>query len=81
MKKSNLWSLALGSFSAAVLAFGFTGCDVDVEDPGQMPDVEVVEEGRLPDVEVTPPDVDVGTEKKEITVPDVDIDIPDENDQ
>lgn len=76
------------------LATGVAGCDVDVNDPGKLPDVDV-EGGEAPDVDVTPPDVDIGTEEKEITVPDVDVDtektdvtvpdvdvdIPEENEQ
>ncbi|MEW4531318.1 hypothetical protein [Maioricimonas sp. JC845] len=75
------------------LAVGLTGCDVDVEDQGELPEVEV-EPGEAPDVDVhgpeidvdeeketiTVPDVDIDTEEKEVTVPDVDVDIPEEND-
>lgn len=58
-----------------------TACDVDVKDKGKMPDVDVsVEEGRMPDVDVRGPDIDVGTKEKVITVPDIDVDIPQEDD-
>jgi hypothetical protein len=58
----------------------FAGCDVDVKDKGETPDVDVsVEGGRLPDVDVRTPDVDISTKKKEVTVPDVKVDIPQEN--
>lgn len=81
-------AIALG----AMLTLGTMGCDVDVEDPGEMPTVDV-EPGRAPDVDVhgpeidveeeektvTVPDVDIETEEKQITVPDVDVDIPEEN--
>jgi hypothetical protein len=40
-----------------------------------------VDPGKVPDVDVRGPDVDVGTEKKEITVPDVDVDIPAEDEK
>ena len=77
---------------APCLALSLVGCDVDVQDDGELPEVEV-EEGRMPDVDVrtpdvdvegekesvTVPDVDVETEEKEITVPDVDVDVPEEN--
>jgi hypothetical protein len=56
--------------------------NADVEG-GQLPEYEQTQEGELPDVnaeggdlpeyDVDAPDVDVGTEKKEITVPDVDV--------
>lgn len=69
-----------------------TGCDIDVKDEGELPDVQV-EGGRLPDVDVhgpdvdvhtqeqevdVPTDIDVKTEKRTITVPDVDVTIPKE---
>jgi hypothetical protein len=65
-------TLALSCCAAAALL----GCDVDVQDEGQLPDVDVqVEDGRMPDVDVTGPDVDVHTEEREVTVPDVDVDV------
>ncbi len=76
-------SLTLALLSCA--AIGFAGCDVDVQDEGELPDVDMqVEEGRMPDVDVTGPEVDVDTEERQVTVPDVDvhteertIDVPD----
>lgn len=85
----------LTAAAMACLAATFVGCDVDVQDEGELPDVDMqVEEGRMPDVDVTGPDVDVTTEEREVTVPDIDVDtkeetitvpdvdvtIPDEND-
>jgi hypothetical protein len=83
-----------GLLSVAALALVLlTGCDVDVNKPGKMPEVDVdVKPGTMPDVdvrgpevevksketEVTVPDVDVHMEKKKITVPDVDVKIPEE---
>lgn len=66
--------------------------DVEVKDKGQVPKYDVVQtqEGRMPDVdveaeggempefEVETADVDVSMEKKTIEVPDVDIDMPDD---
>lgn len=57
---------------APVMVLALSACDVDVNDPGAPPDVDV-EGGRAPDVDVTPPDVDVKTEKKEVDVPDIDV--------
>lgn len=88
MLNRSLLALATGS----LLALGAIGCDVDVEDPGEMPTVDV-EPGEAPEVDVhgpevdvhedketvTVPDVDIDTEEKTITVPDVDVDIPEEN--
>jgi hypothetical protein len=53
--------------------------DVDVE-PGKLPDVDVdAEAGKLPEVDVRGPDVHVGEKKVEVTVPDVDVDVPEEH--
>lgn len=71
--RSFLWASAL-SFVLVT-----AGCDVDVNDPGQLPNVEVTDEGRLPDVDVAGPEVETG--EKEVTVPTVDITAPDENAQ
>lgn len=45
---------------------------------GEMPDVDV-EGGNMPEYDVEGPDVEVGTETKEVTVPTVDVDLPDED--
>lgn len=85
-------SKLLGSIMCAFALTLFAGCDVDVEDTGEMPDVSV-DPGHSPDVDVhgpevdvtseektmTVPDVDVDTEEKQVDVPDVDISVPDEN--
>jgi hypothetical protein len=58
---------------APAMVFALSACDVDVNDPGAVPDVDV-EGGRAPDIDVTPPDVDIKSQEKEIDVPtDVDI--------
>lgn len=57
------------------------GCDVDVDEPGRLPDVDVDvsgDPGALPDLDVDGPEVTTG--EKTVTVPTVDIDIPDEDD-
>jgi hypothetical protein len=65
--------------------------DVDA-DPGRMPEYEVektqegrlpsvdmdAEPGRMPEVDVRGPDVDVGTQPLTIPVPDVDVELPQE---
>jgi hypothetical protein len=66
----------LTSFTLCCAAASLLGCDVDVQDEGELPDVDVqVEEGRAPDIDVTGPDVDVSTEEREVTIPDVDVDV------
>lgn len=80
------------SILAGFAVVGMIGCDVDVEEEGEMPTMEV-EPGRAPDVDVegpdvevteeertmTVPDVDVETEERTVTVPDVDVDVPEED--
>jgi len=76
--KSNYKWLIPGALLVASL--GLAGCDVEKTEEGKMPDVDVnVEEGKLPKYDVDAPDVDVNTEKKVITVPDVDVDMPDDD--
>lgn len=56
-----------------LFAVGFTACDVDQTEEGELPDVEV-EEGELPSYDVEGPDVRI--EEDTVTVPDVDIEPP-----
>lgn len=75
--KRTLSSMFKGRFAlvtATSLSIAFVGCDVDVEDSGELPSVDV-EPGRMPDVDVHGPDVEVGTSEKKIKVPDVDVDL------
>lgn len=63
---------------AGAIALPFAGCDVDVQDPGALPEADVdvqTTPGEAPDVDVTGPDVDVTAEEKKVTVPDVDVDV------
>lgn len=59
--------------SALMLA----GCDVDQTQEGELPEV-TAEGGQLPEYDVDTADVDVGTREETITVPDVDVTMPDE---
>lgn len=55
--------------------------DVDVEktEEGRAPDMDVdVEGGQLPEYDVEGPDVDVTMEEETVTVPNIDVDMPDE---
>lgn len=61
----------------APLVMGLAACDVDQTEEGEMPDVEVTG-GNMPEFDVETADVDVGTEKKTIEVPDVDVTMPDD---
>jgi hypothetical protein len=78
---------------ASALMFGAIGCDVDQTREGKLPDVDVdvsAEPGQLPAYDVDAPDVDVSMEEKKvlvpkvvmeeetISVPDVDVDVPED---
>jgi len=77
MKKQYKWIIP-GALLVATL--GMAGCEVEQTEEGSLPDVEV-EGGNMPKYDVDGPDVDVGTKEKTITVPDVDIDMPDDDDE
>lgn len=60
---------------AAILST--SACDVDQTKEGELPDVEVnASGGQMPEFDVDTPTVNVGTEKKTIDVPTVEIDGP-----
>jgi hypothetical protein len=64
----------------ALLTVFATGCRVRQTEEGELPDVDVsAEGGKVPEYDVDAADVDVGTEKKEVTVPDVDVNMPGED--
>jgi hypothetical protein len=63
--------------TAAVAAFGISACEVEKKQEGEMPKVNV-EGGKMPEYDVKGPDVKVEQQKKEITVPDIDIITPKE---
>jgi len=67
------WILALAV--AALGAMGTTGC-VKIEDSGELPKVEVTP-GEMPRVEVRKPEMEVESEERKITLPNVDIDFQD----
>lgn len=59
--------------SAIMLA----GCDVNQTQEGELPEV-TAEGGQLPKYDVETADVDIGTREETVTVPDVDVTMPDE---
>lgn len=75
MKNKYKWIIP-GALLVATL--GLAGCDVEKTEEGSLPDVDV-KGGNLPKYDVDGPDVDVGTKEKTITVPDVDVDMPDDD--
>jgi hypothetical protein len=51
---------------------------------GELPDVDVsgdVSGGQMPEVDVESPDVEVGTNEKTVTYPDVDVSVDEEQDE
>ncbi|SDS55557.1 hypothetical protein SAMN05216421_1739 [Halopseudomonas xinjiangensis] len=69
---------------AAILtaALGLAACDVEQTEEGSMPDVDVsAEGGNMPEYDVDAADVDVGTREKTVTVPDVDVTMPDDQEE
>lgn len=59
----------------APLAISLAACDVDQTREGEMPEVDV-QGGQMPAYDVETADVDVGTEERTVTVPDVDVTMP-----
>ena len=62
------------------MSFGFTACEVEQTQEGEMPEVDVnVEGGQLPKFDVDGPDVDVDGEVEmkplKVPVPKVDVDV------
>lgn len=72
MRNKKLLSLLL----APLFAVGMTACDVDQTEEGDLPDVEV-QEGELPAYDVEGPDVNVTEDT--VTVPDIDVDTPNDD--
>lgn len=60
--------------------FSLVGCSVEQTEEGELPEVEMdAEGGNMPEYDVDTADVDVGTKEKTVTVPDVDVDMPEDN--
>lgn len=59
----------------APLAATLVACDVDQTKEAEIPEVEV-KGGQMPEFDVTTPEVEVGTKKTTIEVPDVDVKMP-----
>jgi hypothetical protein len=72
----------LTAIAVAASALALSACEVEQTEEGEMPEVDVeTEGGNLPEYDVEGPDVDVGTEERTITVPDVDVDPPDDDEE
>lgn len=65
-----------------LLSISAMGCRVTQTEEGEMPDVDVqAEGGKLPEYDVDAADVEVKTEERTVTVPDVDVTMPEEKDK
>ena len=62
---------------APLFALGMAACDVDQTEEGSLPEVDV-QEGELPAYDVEPAEVEITEDT--ITVPDIDINDPDDGD-
>lgn len=77
MKSLNLTAALLLALGASAIALG--GCQAEQTQEGELPDVDVTAEGgQLPEYDVETADVEVGTREETVTVPDVDVTMPDE---
>ena len=67
---------------AGMLGLTLGACTVEQEEEGNLPEYEVeqTEEGNLPEYDVDAADVEITTEQRTITVPDVDIEPADPDD-
>lgn len=63
-------------FCLSALVLSLAACDVEKTEEGTMPEVNV-EGGNMPEYDVETGDVDI--EEKEVTVPTLDYESPDEN--
>ena len=75
-KKTAGWiigGLALLALGAAAIYL----TDIDLTQTAELPEVSV-EGGQMPAVDVDVADIDVGTKKMEVTVPTLDVDLPEE---
>lgn len=79
LSKQAKTGIRLGSLLMLLFGVSFAGCRVEKTQEGELPEVEVeAEGGQMPKYDVDAAEVEVGTETKEIQVPDVDINPPDD---
>ena len=65
--------------AVVVIAFGIYMVDFDVSGEAELPEVSV-EGGEMPDVDADVGEIEVGTEERTVTVPDVDVTPPGDTD-
>ena len=71
MKRIIITSL-IAPLAIGPMVLGLAACDVDQTKEAELPEVEV-KGGQMPEYDVEPAEVEVGTEKKTIEVPTVDV--------
>jgi hypothetical protein len=70
-----IFRAVLACTATAGIALALTSCNVRQTQEAKAPEVEV-KDGQMPKYDVDTADVSVGTEKREVTVPDVDVTMP-----
>lgn len=63
----------------SILVLPLAACSVEQTKEGELPEVEATG-GEMPEYDVDAADVEIGTEEKEVTVPDIDIEPPSDDD-
>jgi hypothetical protein len=65
-----------------MLGLTLGACTVEQEEEGNLPEYEIeqTEEGNLPEYDVDADDIEITTEQRTITVPDIDIEPADDDD-
>lgn len=64
----------------SILVLPLAACSVEQTEEGELPEIEA-EGGNMPEYDVDAADVEIGTEEREVTVPDVDIEPPSEDEE
>lgn len=72
--------IAMAPAILLMATLSLVACDVEQTEEGSLPEVDV-EGGDMPEYDVDTADVDVGTEEKTVTVPDVDVTMPDDQEE
>ena len=72
--------IAMAPAVLLMATLSLVACDVEQTEEGSLPDVDV-EGGNMPEYDVDTADVDVGTKEKTVTVPDVDVTMPDDQEE
>ena len=67
----------LATLCLSILLLPLAACTVEQTEEGELPEVEATG-GEMPEYDVDAADVEVGTETREVEVPTVDVEPPDE---